>query len=65
MAPDAGQSGEGKPAKGKAFFFEKKKQKTFMSSATTGGSIRGPVRFQNNQKFFGSFDQKRTASFLS
>jgi hypothetical protein len=39
----------------KYFFFEKKKQKTFDCL----------VSYLNNQKFFGSFFQKRTASFLA
>jgi len=39
------------------FFFEKKNQKTFASLRTPSGEIR-----DSNQKFFGSFFQKRTAS---
>jgi hypothetical protein len=39
----------------KVFFFEKKKQKTFMSLAGCWGEVRDSA-----QKFFGSFFQKRT-----
>jgi len=42
--------------KGKDFFFEKKKQKTFARFSSPAGS-RGEA---NRQKFFGSFFQKRT-----
>jgi hypothetical protein len=62
-ASPSGQSGEGGPGKGKAFFFEKKKQKTF------DPSFSPPIRqkcedekFQK-QKFFASFFQKRSAFF--
>jgi hypothetical protein len=41
----------------KYFFFEKKKQKTFVRS------VKRPAR-PKRQKFFGSFFQKRTASLL-
>jgi hypothetical protein len=43
--------------KGKRFFFEKKKQKTFLmlSRGVSNGA------HQNGQKFFGSFFQKRTS----
>jgi hypothetical protein len=41
--------------KGKVFFFEKKKQKTFMFSGACWGEVR-----DSEQKFFGSFFQKRT-----
>jgi hypothetical protein len=46
----------------KQFFFEKKNQKTF----ALGDALhpRGP-RQPTEQKFFGSFFQKRTASFLN
>jgi hypothetical protein len=43
---------------GKSFFFEKKKQKTFVPLAAASPSTAGP----DSQKFFGSFFQKRTAS---
>jgi hypothetical protein len=43
----------------KTFFFEKKKQKTFTPAVRAGRNARARV-----QKFFGSFFQKRTASFL-
>jgi hypothetical protein len=39
----------------KAFFFEKKKQKTFVSLDGGWGKVR-----DSEQKFFGSFFQKRT-----
>ena len=42
----------------KDFFFEKKKQKTFENQARLSASGA------KSQKFFGSFFQKRTASFL-
>jgi hypothetical protein len=42
------------------FFFEKKNQKTF----TPFGCPPAPMRWHREQKFFGSFFQKRTASFL-
>jgi hypothetical protein len=38
----------------KAFFFEKRKQKTFPPALTS------PCAQANGQKFFGSFFQKRT-----
>jgi hypothetical protein len=44
----------------KAFFFEKKKQKTFTNSASTSRDRLSP----NEQKFFASFFQKRRPSFL-
>ncbi len=45
----------------KRFFFEKKNQKTFANLYAPWG--RG--RYQNNQKFFASFFQKRSASLPS
>jgi hypothetical protein len=51
--------GKAKPRK--QFFFEKKNQKTFDYVELIRGS-RGAAA--NEQKFFGSFFQKRTASFL-
>jgi hypothetical protein len=39
------------------FFFEKKKQKTFVPLG-----MRCPTGYANTQKFFGAFFQKRTAS---
>jgi hypothetical protein len=45
--------------KEKVFFFEKKKQKTFMSLGWCLRKVR-----DSDQKFFGSFFQKRTAFFL-
>jgi hypothetical protein len=45
----------------KQFFFEKKNQKTFICS---GFGVSGWAQ-PNEQKFFGSFFQKRTASFPS
>jgi hypothetical protein len=44
----------------KDFFFEKKKQKTFGYGSRAGRTGAAP----DNQKFFGSFFQKRTAFFL-
>jgi hypothetical protein len=44
----------------KRFFFEKKKQKTFGLLDHAGFTATGP----DAQKFFGSFFQKRTSSFL-
>jgi hypothetical protein len=41
----------------KYFFFEKKKQKTF---APLGHAVKSMAN-RNEQKFFGSFFQKRTA----
>jgi hypothetical protein len=43
----------------KGFFFEKKKQKTFICGGVWRGDRHGP----QDQKFFGSFFQKRTAFF--
>jgi hypothetical protein len=45
--------------KGKAFFFEKKEAKNF---CRFGCGLSGEAR-PKMQKFFGSFFQKRTASF--
>jgi hypothetical protein len=45
----------------KRFFFEKKKQKTF--DCCVGDCIG--QRARHGQKFFGSFFQKRTASFYT
>jgi hypothetical protein len=45
----------------KRFFFEKKKQKTF----DYGGMRRGRCQSPQDQKFFGSFFQKRTSFFLA
>jgi hypothetical protein len=47
---------EGGIEQGKDFFFEKKKQKTFICSASASPERLGP----DLQKFFGSFFQKRT-----
>jgi hypothetical protein len=44
-----------RPAARKHFFFEKKKQKTFVTLARSYGQLGA-----KNQKFFGSFFQKRT-----
>jgi hypothetical protein len=44
--------------KKKNFFFEKKKQKTFVNLDRAFGTAVTP-----GQKFFGSFFQKRTACF--
>jgi hypothetical protein len=48
---------------GSIFFFEKKKQKTLFYRASTAPA-KQPTSLMN-QKFFGSFFQKRTASFLT
>jgi hypothetical protein len=45
----------------KYFFFEKKKQKTFICLVDAADAT---ATHQIEQKFFGSFFQKRTASFL-
>jgi hypothetical protein len=45
----------------KRFFFEKKNQKTFGPAGCGNGDAKAP----NEQKFFGSFFQKRTSSFLT
>jgi hypothetical protein len=42
------------------FFSEEKKQKTFTSLSRVS-----PATYAKNKKFFGSFFQKRTSSFLS
>jgi hypothetical protein len=42
----------------KYFFFEKKKQKTFVPSANAADTSSTSLKYQ---KFFGSFFQKRTA----
>jgi hypothetical protein len=44
----------------KYFFFEKKKQKTFILLVDAAGK---QDTYRGEQKFFGSFFQKRTASF--
>jgi len=44
---------------GKRFFFEKKNQKTF-GPAGCGGAV---AKARNEQKFFASFFQKRSAFF--
>jgi len=54
-----------KISKGKAFFFEKKKQKTFDTSPLPAIRHADDGTYFNDQKFFGSFFQKRTASFLA
>jgi hypothetical protein len=46
--------------KGKVFFFEKKKQETFVDSGFGPSGEAQP----SSQKFFGSFFQKRTAFLL-
>jgi len=47
----------------KVFFFEKKKQKTFVNWRIA--RTRDPVTEPNVQKFFASFFQKRRTSFSS
>jgi len=48
----------------RVFFFEKKNQKTFVCSGTRGSNHVGSPVNADRHKFFGSFFQKRTASFL-
>jgi hypothetical protein len=47
----------------KYFFFEKKKQKTFARCTLRWGKSGKFAAARSSQKFFGSFFQKRTASF--
>jgi hypothetical protein len=47
----------------KYFFFEKKKQKTFICCVQNPCSMGSLDDARNRQKFFGSFFQKRTAFF--
>jgi hypothetical protein len=51
--------------KGRMFFFEKKNQKTFSNGGRSLAPAAGSDSGRNLQKFFGSFFQKRTTSFLS
>jgi hypothetical protein len=46
----------GRPKERKRFFFEKKKQKTFVI-------VGSPAAYAKGKKFFGSFFQKRTFFF--
>jgi hypothetical protein len=46
---------------GKAFFFEKKKQKAFVCAVA---DLAGKVRVSTNKSFFGPFSRKRTACLL-
>jgi hypothetical protein len=48
----------------KLFFFEKKNQKTFATLAQSRIPQPVPASERHLQKFFGSFFQKRTPSFL-
>jgi hypothetical protein len=50
--------------KGSMFFFGKKNQKTFIPCARRGCSLVAAKAAAKEQKFFGSFFQKRTAAFL-
>jgi hypothetical protein len=52
----------GKSSEGKVFFFEKKKQKTFATSPLPATRHGWNHAHRKEQKFFGSFFQKRTAS---
>jgi hypothetical protein len=45
------------------FFFEKKNQKTFALILGVGNAEAAGASMPNNQKFFGSFFQKRTPSY--
>jgi hypothetical protein len=47
----------------KHFFFEKKKQKTFVTPGQRGKHRPRHTQTPGEQKFFGSFFQKRTSSF--
>jgi hypothetical protein len=47
----------------KLFFFEKKNQKTFAPYGRSRMAPPGPGSAANEEKFFGSFFQKRTSSF--
>jgi hypothetical protein len=47
------------------FFFEKKNQKTFATFGRSRTQAPEPDSVRQLQKFFGSFFQKRTSSFLS
>ncbi len=58
------QAGTRQDAKSKAFFFEKKKQKTFEICVRRMVYPAGLGFVPKEQKFFGSFFQKRTAFFL-
>jgi hypothetical protein len=52
-------------AKKEVFFFEKKEAKNFCACAFTPRRVPRPACAEpTRQKFFGSFFQKRTASFL-
>jgi hypothetical protein len=42
------------------FFFEKKNQKTLAPGFRAGWAVMRPVATASEQKFFGSFFQKRT-----
>jgi uracil-DNA glycosylase len=58
-------AGAGGVEERKYFFFEKKKQKTFIHCSQQRGQTTNTGAAGNRQKFFGSFFQKRTASFLN
>jgi hypothetical protein len=47
----------------KNFFFEKKKQKTFIHGVRPTAQSGGTYAGRNGQKFFGAFFQKRTFFF--
>jgi hypothetical protein len=51
--------------KGKQFFFSKKNQKTFTTSVRIMAQSLKPDSDLYEQKFFGSFFQKRTAFFAN
>jgi hypothetical protein len=53
-----------KEGEGKHFFFEKKKQKTFIHYGQHRRRPFGPKAARNGQKFFASFFQKRSACLL-
>jgi hypothetical protein len=58
--PAPGQSGEGKQAKARPSFLKKRSKKLLTDWASAFLDGLSP----DNQKFFGSFFQKRTAFFL-
>jgi hypothetical protein len=51
--------------KRKLFFFEKKNQKTFATGGRSLVQAPGSDSGRTGKKFFGSFFQKRTPSFLT
>jgi hypothetical protein len=58
-------SGMGNVGERKMFFFEKKNQKTFATFGRSRTQAPESDSERQEQKFFGSFFQKRTTSFPS